>query len=1436
MPKEKTSRTSHRYSPIPTSPLSRSTPRSTPIPTSSTAVPSGSVAILSGLSKKVIDDDDYDLSNAAALLPVKLDYTHKAYLNDFIPEFKSHVAKRGKRKLNATTWNHGFVVNKFIPHFFHGLNLTNEDVRWLIDNLGDKIYNFFGNHNKRDSRAKAPKVLVRTKAYGLDTYRKSCPEEHDAALQAILVEEAPELVGQKLSLSQLRSYSSRVFKALPLDQQTRWKDAAKDELSVERATATLTDPISRDRYVNSLVSTLQSLMAEAAQKANVRLSIQLLTEPSEGHFRLRSLVSPNLSDLAKSDSLATFLQSLKSHVEESVAGSKVEGGAPLTDIIIDWDNGGGPLLPDFLGLPLWRLRKLLRDFIKYKWAQAGGVGKVPWEEIGRAPHEWIEPQRLPPDATWMDPGSMRGGNTFSWLDGIRMGQSGETDDDCIFQFKQVIAGPNPIDASSSQETSRRLVNRDGREVYMLEFHDTITKCHAVGGVDGMNYSQSAMAYTLFRRTGKMRLDQTDPSSTASAAPTPPAEWMGLPFGAEVLRSAIYGAEKDNILSLTPALPQEHRERVENLVQLTNTHESHLPASNEIGHWGAPVPPPKVLPSTPPTSPVRTFFNNFWAETYYKAPTSIEETIFHIETWLESQIKSGALIHGPSGTLLGGETSVVWLVRLLILVFFNFSAVKYNIQFPHPIPTNCDMSRLPLNEWPRLLGQMDSLAQRLRDSISILQRTSEARALGLPSTHNDNDVDTELHELIASTMENHSTSMKRRRHRKDKKGKGKQREDEGWEDQSLDSDESSSSDEESNFEDKDKSGEQADSSSEEGGDKEKDGEEEESGNGDATGQSNMLDHDPTGECDFTPSTSTSIAASSTQVKARELTLNKGPSQYLFIDIKILSPDLNTDTQPKPTRSTPRRLAAAWRPRSHAFGSFQTIDRQDPPPPQSVVHALGLLDAAEQTWATAFRDLELLCDLHDKPLDIAAHIAKAKESAAPVFTKYLLHRRAGWERAESLSQSFFEINARVLSCFRDAFSLYSYLNHWLDALKQQENRSGNYSEADRVQIRIEKSSVLLVEARWTYLDAVAFEELATEYLNKYQGNWLRGELPDDLLGLYRLVKSQLDWADAFSKLQLEQVEKRKVLWDNLMLSIPLPRKYLSSGMRFAVGNPTSSQEPSRLRAALVKAAQDLWAKPHSRVQHSTIDEDTNMEDVSSSDPVTQQILVKSPTWNAQPATPAAPVASPLDSALPIVEPTSSGIKTAAPVVEPTSSIAEPVPSVAKPASSVVNPTPTILEPASSVAEPALSVVEPIPIAVEPTPTILEPAPTVVQPVILAVEPTLPVITSDTPIAPTPPTPPITAAPVVQPSASPVASSSAVKPTPQAPTSRKSSARLSNAAEASGTARRTSTRLTATPDTNAQLPQVKTWAVTTRASEAAQVAAKEAAAGKRKSKGRR
>ncbi|KAG9090170.1 hypothetical protein FS749_000778, partial [Ceratobasidium sp. UAMH 11750] len=101
----------------------------------SSPVPSGSRT-----GKKPDDEDEikiYDVSPAAGLLPVKLDYTHKAWLNDFISDFDAKRAKRGCCKDNATIWTRDFFVNRFIPHFFPDADLTAGDKEWLCDTLGE---------------------------------------------------------------------------------------------------------------------------------------------------------------------------------------------------------------------------------------------------------------------------------------------------------------------------------------------------------------------------------------------------------------------------------------------------------------------------------------------------------------------------------------------------------------------------------------------------------------------------------------------------------------------------------------------------------------------------------------------------------------------------------------------------------------------------------------------------------------------------------------------------------------------------------------------------------------------------------------------------------------------------------------------------------------------------------------------------------------------------------------------------------------------------------------------------------------------------------------------------------------------------------------------------------------------------------------------------
>ncbi|KAG8780459.1 hypothetical protein FRC12_023008 [Ceratobasidium sp. 428] len=159
MPKDTSSpwhSTSRRYSPVPGG-----------LPSEHLSGPSSGGP---GNRNTASSEKGYDLSPAAGFIPLKLDYAHKAWLNQFVNEFGTKVGKRGSTKNNAKLWNREFVVDKFIPQYFNNLSLTDGDKDWVCDNLGEKVYHFLANCRKRATRAKAPKSIVRTKSSGQDAY------------------------------------------------------------------------------------------------------------------------------------------------------------------------------------------------------------------------------------------------------------------------------------------------------------------------------------------------------------------------------------------------------------------------------------------------------------------------------------------------------------------------------------------------------------------------------------------------------------------------------------------------------------------------------------------------------------------------------------------------------------------------------------------------------------------------------------------------------------------------------------------------------------------------------------------------------------------------------------------------------------------------------------------------------------------------------------------------------------------------------------------------------------------------------------------------------------------------------------------------------------------------------------------------------------------
>lgn len=138
----------------------------------------------------------------------------------------------------------------------------------------------------------------------------------------------------------------------------------------------------------------------------------------------------------------------------------------------------------------------------------------------------------------------------------------------------------------------------------------------------------------------------------------------------------------------------------------------------------------MLPSTKPTpdeSP--DFFRKFWlADTYYApiAKHPLSHTFPYLEDWQEKARTEPPFVHEESGTLLGADSGLPWMVRVLILVLLNLAVAKGSVEPPVPNSAKHDLSRLPTGEYDRVLGWCGQWLARINASSAILDQTFEAR--------------------------------------------------------------------------------------------------------------------------------------------------------------------------------------------------------------------------------------------------------------------------------------------------------------------------------------------------------------------------------------------------------------------------------------------------------------------------------------------------------------------------------------------------------------------------------------------------------------------------------------------------------------------------------------------------------------------------------------
>ncbi|KAG8742810.1 hypothetical protein FRC11_014120, partial [Ceratobasidium sp. 423] len=267
----------------------------------------------------------------------------------------------------------------------------------------------------------------------------------------------------------------------------------------------------------------------------------------------------------------------------------------------------------------------------------------------------------------------------------------------------------------------------GKKTVVLVFEQTVTKCHHPGGMD---YSDAALRYADFVKTGLLEADDLFDA---------PEEWMDLPIlGPDIPDPVISETAQEDIRNISELLPSPQHELAVGILNAVIEHEKHLPATDPLGVYRGDDAPPKAIP--PPSDP-DSWPRSMWAHPDYfqrLSEASPEGTVQHFETWQGGQVKN--LRHGPSGTLYGGKTGVIRVVRPLVQLLFNFSAACGDFTPPEDPPTDYDLTRLPINEWPRLQQWIRDWTTAIEASTAILHQTSEERQQGHATLQSPTDDD------------------------------------------------------------------------------------------------------------------------------------------------------------------------------------------------------------------------------------------------------------------------------------------------------------------------------------------------------------------------------------------------------------------------------------------------------------------------------------------------------------------------------------------------------------------------------------------------------------------------------------------------------------------------------------------------------------------------
>ncbi|KAG9093697.1 hypothetical protein FS749_013927 [Ceratobasidium sp. UAMH 11750] len=1008
------------------------------------------------------------------------------------------VAHRGTRDNNAMTFVRGKFLTEFMDDVYGHLELSKQDKEWYEGQvLGNPVYQHVYRAAQRfkvTGRAYTPAAprptKIKHRADPHDYWRRENPE-----LYATLKADHEAEHGQ-LNFGASRGFNLAAFKAQGKDVIEKFEKLAKEDLAAVRAIQMIDDPELRAKYVVGLLKEIKTALHHAEVTAGVQMSVQILTPLGNSQYKLSSIVSKGLMEFAKSGPLEDFLGAMQDFVEES-GSNRVHGGPVRIAIICDFSKAKFPFFPDIpSSIRQDALRALFRSFVTIVWVFYGGTKQVAWEEIGRDVDKWIDPECRPPDAIWKDPGSMPRAPLLVWVCWIHNAQAGKH-------------------KNLGEEVRREFVECNNRTECHLIFDRPVTRSHAVGDLP---YGEANFAYAAHL-------------AAAKAQSTPkPDHWLGLPtIGPHTKTSVLHDEEEATIRALSATTAPEVRERIEKIVECIKEHQRLIPATTPKGVWAHPSTLPIIIPPSIPTNPVANPFSPLWPPIhYFRASPNVpfESTIQFFWAFVEVALTTGLLHHEESGTLLGGDSGMIQIIRPLLVLLFYLLAIRGNITLPETLPAELNVSTLPVKMYDRLLEWIDASIEALDATNAILRKTSEERSAvrfagdehapafevaeiaDLPP-ESDEPMQPPVAGRASSATPRPSSSSKRSKPRprpkpKSSKAKGKR---------PMRSAESESESDGSAVSSK-------------------------SGSDVPSIDYDKLDKRPDDDDDDDDDDTAWLGD------------NSGDIDSISRDLRVTGDEGGATTSDKPKNLVfgalpvlPLHEPPEFNTASQAIAALQDFEREA----TSTIAALHNLGGTAPVWDGEHRE------------DAKAYAARWPSEAQPVYELIYL-RRLAWASAETAAP-----------CIR------SHARHLLNALRNcvvacgyAERIARLHGEArtpmvQTLMAQVDSSKKLAARVKWIYHELETFQLLATSWFDRLELAWRWEDPPCDLAKLRSFGLLHTQWADEVATTCSGFLAERSLTLADL--KIPQDDPILNTPIiwyRFAC--PTANEEPAGLRASL------------------------------------------------------------------------------------------------------------------------------------------------------------------------------------------------------------------------------------------------------------------------------